>query len=175
MATNRPLHDRSCQGLCGRPQISDCGELLWVKGGNLRIRDVRSCVKVGGFSISSWAEREAITCNPRFCDALLHFPLTSRRIGRQHMHKSWMVSSPMLVEAQWVRSTLALISQTCMQKRRGRVLKAAGDSDPSPFASQSQPAQLSVWCIVFPSADAHMCGTLDACGPLPPAISICTH
>lgn len=55
---------------------------------------------------------------PRLCDALLHSLLTFRRIGREHMHKSWMVSSPMLVEAQWVRSTLALISQTCIQYSR---------------------------------------------------------
>lgn len=61
---------------------------------------------------------------PRLCDALLHALLRFRRIGGEHMHKSWRVSSRMLVEAQWVRSTLALISQdmhACRMEKTGWV------------------------------------------------------
>ena len=39
------------------------------------------------------AEKAAVTCNPSLSDALPHPLLTSRRIGRKHMHKP---SSPRL-------------------------------------------------------------------------------
>lgn len=63
-------------------------------------------VQTSAVPAEAWGRRRNSHMQSRLCDALLQYLLRFRRIGRKRVHKSWMVSSPTAVEAQWVRSTL---------------------------------------------------------------------